>query len=156
MKSLYTSPTFSPAIKKQVSLTGYETDRAKFLGRGGTARRPLVFSTSTQTSVLSGTTGSTLDPICAMQAEVILEPYQTVQVAFITLVAQSRKEALDLARRYQRWSQISRASQDVRLQAEEELAQLNLTSQKVEQIQKLLSPLLYLSNALRAEPACAQ
>ena len=139
-----------------VSLTGYETDRAKFLGRGGTARRPLVFSTSTQTSVLSGRTGSTLDPICAMQAEIIIEPYETVQVAFITLAAQSRKEAIELARRYQRWSQVSRAIQDVRIQAEAELAQLDLTSQKVEQIQKLLSPLVYLSNALRAEPAVLQ
>jgi cyclic beta-1,2-glucan synthetase len=144
---------FFTSNSEDVSLTGYETDRAKFLGRGSTTRRPLVFSTSTQTSVLSCTTGSTLDPICTLQAEVILEPYQTVQVAFMTLAASSRKEALDLARRYHRWSQISRASQDIRLQAEEELAQLNLRSQKVEQIQKLLSPLLYLSNALRAEPA---
>jgi cyclic beta-1,2-glucan synthetase len=137
---------------EDVSLTGCETDREKFLGRGGTTRRPLVFSTSTQTSVLSGTTGSTLDPICALQVEVIVEPYQIVQLAFVTLTAHSRKEALDLARRYRRWSQISRAIQDIRLQAEEELAQLNLTSQKVEQIQKLLSPLLYLSPSLRAEP----
>ncbi|HEX6034851.1 MAG TPA: hypothetical protein VFY83_10470, partial [Anaerolineales bacterium] len=46
--------------------------------------------------------------------------------------------------------------QDVRIQVEDELAQLNLTSQKVEQIQKLLSPLVYLSDALRAEPAVLQ
>ena len=144
---------FFTSNHEEVSLTGYETDRAKFLGRGGTVRRPLVFSTSTQTSVLSGTTGSTLDPICALQAEIVLEPYQTVQLAFLTLSAPSRKEALDLARRYHRWSQISRAIQDVRIQAEEDLAQLNLTSQKVEQIQKLLSPLFYLSHALRADPA---
>ena len=144
---------FFTSNHEDVSLTGYETDRAKFLGRGGTARRPAVFSNPTQTSELSGTTGTTLDPICAMQAEVILQPYETVQIAFITLVAGSRKEAVDLARRYHRWSRVSRAVQDVRLQAEEELAQLNLTSQKVEQIQKLLSPLLYLSNVLRAEPA---
>ena len=144
---------FFTSNNAEVSLTGYETDRAKFLGRGGTVRRPLAFSTSTQTSVLSRTTGSTLDPICALQAEVIIEPYQTVQVAFMTLAANSRKEALDLARRYHRWSQISRANQEIRVQAEEELAQLNLTSQQVRQIQKLLSPLLYLSNALRAEPA---
>ena len=138
---------------EDVNLTGYETDRERFLGRGGTTRRPAVFSPSTQTSVLSGTTGSTLDPICALQAEVIVEPYQTVQVAFVTLTAHSRKEALDLARRYRRWSQIGHAIQNVRIQAEQELAQLNLTSQKVEQIQKLLSPLLYLSSALRAESA---
>jgi len=143
---------FFTSNHEQVSLTGYETDRAKFLGRGGTPRRPAVFTASTQASILSGTTGATLDPICALQAEVVLEPYQTAQVAFITLAAHSRKEAIDLARRYRRWSQLSRTIRDIRVQAENELAQLELTSRKVEQIQKLLSPLLYLSNALRADP----
>ncbi len=139
--------------QEHVSLTGYETDRAKFLGRGGTLRRPAVFLIPNQASVLSKTTGATLDPICSLQAEVVLAPYQTVQMAFITLTAHSRKDAIDLARRYHRWSQIGRATQEIRVQAEQELAQLELTSQKVEQFQKLLSPMLYLSNALRAEPA---
>ncbi len=138
---------------EDVSLTGYETDRAKFLGRGGTLRRPAVFSTPNQASILSKTTGATLDPICSVQAEVVLAPYQTVQIAFITLTAHSRKEIIDLARRYHRWSQIGRATQEIRVQAEHELAQLELTSQKVEQFQKLLSPMLYFSNALRADPA---
>jgi len=138
---------------ERVSLTGYETDRAKFLGRGGTPRRPGVFSTPNQASLLSKTTGATLDPICALQAEIVIAPYQTVQIAFITLATHSRKEAIDLARRYHRWSQLGKAVQDIRVQAENELAQLDLTSRKVEQIQKLLSPLIYISNALRAEPA---
>ncbi|MGB8982756.1 MAG: glucoamylase family protein [Anaerolineales bacterium] len=137
----------------QVSLTGYETDRARFLGRGGTPRRPAVFSVPNQASVLSGTTGATLDPICAMQAEIVVPAYQTAQVIFMTLAARSRKEAIELARRYRRWSQVGRATQEIRLQAEHELAQLDLTSRKVEQIQKLLSPLIYVSPALRAEPA---
>lgn len=138
------------------TLTGYETDRTRFLGRGGTVRRPAVFATSSQSSVLSYTTGATLDPVCALQAEVILEPYQTIQIAFLTLTAHSRKEALQRSRHYQYWPHITRAMQDARRQAEEELAQLNLTSRKIEQFQKLLSPLLYLSNALRAEPALLQ
>lgn len=144
---------FFTSNHEQIGLSGYETDRAKFLGRGGTAQRPGIFSTPNQTSILSNTTGATLDPISALQAELILAPYQTAQVAFVTLTAHSRKEALDLARRYHRWSQIGRAVQEIRVQAEHELAQLHLTSRKIEQIQKLLSPLVYLSSALRAEPA---
>ena len=138
---------------EQIRLTGYETDRAKFLGRGGTTRRPAMLSTPNQTSVLSNTTGATLDRICSLQAEFTLSPYQTAQVAFITLAAHSRREAIDLAHRYRRWSQLGRAMQEIRLQAEHEFEQLKLTSGKVEQIQKLLSPLIYLSNALRIEPA---
>ena len=137
----------------QVSLTGYETDRAKFLGRGGTTRRPAVFLTPNQASILSKTTGATLDPISSMQAEIVLAPYQTVQIAFLTVAAHSRKETLDLARRYQRWAQVGRATQAIRTQAEHELAQLELTSKDIEKFQKLLSPLLYPSSALRAEPA---
>ncbi|RPJ28424.1 MAG: cellobiose phosphorylase [Chloroflexi bacterium] len=144
---------FFTSDHEQISLTGYETDRMQFLGRGGTPRRPAVFSMPNQASTLSGTTGATLDPICALQAEIVLSSYQTAQVIFITLAAHSRKEVIDLARRYRRLSQISRAVQEIRIQAEDELAQLNLTSRKVEQIQKLLSPLIYVSNALRAEPA---
>jgi cyclic beta-1,2-glucan synthetase len=151
-KPIYLAHFFT-SNHEEVSLTGYETDRAKFLGRGGIAQRPAVFSTSNQTSVLSNTTGATLDPICALQAMIILSPYQTTQVAFITLTAHSRKEVIDLAHRYRRWSQIGRAMQDSRLQAEHEFEELELTSQKVEQIQKLLSPLVYFSNVLRAEPA---
>jgi cyclic beta-1,2-glucan synthetase len=151
-KPIYLAHFFT-SNDERVGLTGYETDRAKFLGRGGTTRRPAVFSTPNQASLLSKTTGATLDPICALQAEVVISPYQTTQIAFITLAAHSRKEAIELARRYRRWSQLSRAVQETRLQAENELAQLELTSQKVEQIQKLLSPLVYLSNGLRTEPA---
>ena len=143
---------FFTSSHEQISLTGYETDRLKFLGRGGTPWRPAVFATPNQTSVLSSTAGATLDPICSLQAEIILRPYQTAQVAFLTLAAHSRKEAIDLAQRYRRWSQISRAFQESRIQTEHELAQLNLTSHLVERIQKLLSPLVYLSSALRAQP----
>jgi cyclic beta-1,2-glucan synthetase len=137
---------------EDINLTGYETDRARFLGRGGTPERPVVFSTA-DASRLSGTTGATLDPICALQAEMTLPAYQTTQVAFITLAANSRKEALDVARRYRRWSHLRRVRDDARAHSERELAQLDLTSQKVELIQKLLSPLLYPSPAMRAEPA---
>jgi cyclic beta-1,2-glucan synthetase len=151
-KPIYLAHFFT-SNDEQISLTGYETDREKFLGRGGTPQRPGVFATTRQTSLLSGTTGSTLDPICSVQAEIVLAPYQTAQVAFITLAAHSRREAIELARRYRRWSQIGRAVQEIRIQAENELAQLDLTSRKVERLQKLLSPLIYLSRAMRAEPA---
>src|SRR4030095_14780614 len=100
-------------------------------------------------STLSNTTGATLDPICALQAEITLAPYETVQIAFITLAAHSRREALELARRYRSWPQLSRTIEDARTHVEKELAQLDLTSPDVEQIQKLLSQWRDPSPALR-------
>src|SRR4030095_16322440 len=90
---------FYTSHHEHVELAGYETDRARFIGRGGTSRRPGVF-TATQPSKLSNTPGATLDPICALQAGITLPPYETAQIAFITLAAHSRREALELARRY--------------------------------------------------------
>ncbi|MCJ7434188.1 MAG: hypothetical protein MUO77_11945, partial [Anaerolineales bacterium] len=144
---------FFTSDQEHVKLAGYETDRARFIGRGGTSRNPIVFSVASEASVLSGATGATLDPICALQAEIEMPPYETARIAFVTLAANSRKDAIELARRYRHWPQLNKAIDDARIQAEQELAQLELTSQDVEWIQKLLSPLLYPSPALRAEPA---
>ena len=136
-----------------IELSGFETDRGLFLGRGGTARAPSVFMRTHEASMLSGSTGATLDPICALQAEIAMKPYETAQIAFITVAAGSRKEALQLIYRYRRWSQMSRAVDEARIHAEAEIAQLDITSRDIERFQKLLSPLLYTSHALRADAA---
>ena len=82
--------------------------------------------------MLSGKTGATLDPICALQAEIAMSAYETAQIAFVTLAATSRKEALQLVYRYRRWSQVSRGLADARTRAEEEISQLSITSQEIE------------------------
>src|SRR5512138_3723887 len=60
---------------ERVERTGFETDRRQFLGRGGTDKLPGVLSVPGESSVLSGKTGATLDPICALQAEIAMSPY---------------------------------------------------------------------------------
>ncbi len=72
-------------------------------------------------------------------------------MAFVTIAAGSRREALQLAYRYRRWSQIGRSLSDARTEAARELAQLSVTSREVERFQKLLSPLIYPLPALRAD-----
>lgn len=135
-----------------IELSGYETDRKLFLGRGGTDRAPVVFSAGNEASLLARTTGATLDPVCTLQAEIALKPYETTQIVFATAVAASRKDVLQLVYRYRRWTQISRAIDEARVHAEQEIAQLEITSRDIERFQKLLSPLLYTSPALRADP----
>jgi cyclic beta-1,2-glucan synthetase len=102
---------------------------------------------------LSGTTGSTLDPIFALQTELNLDPYQTIHVAFLTLATPSRKRSIELARHYQRWEHILQALTTAANMAEDEMKHLNLTSRDLEQAQKLLSVLLYPYPGLRANPA---
>ncbi len=102
---------------------------------------------------LAGTTGATLDPIMALGQEIELEPRTTAQVAYVTLAAGSRQDALALAHRYQVWPAINRAFDQARSSSELELRQLDLTTPEVEHIQQLLAVLLYPHPALRAEPA---
>jgi cyclic beta-1,2-glucan synthetase len=135
----------------------HESDRARFLGRGGTVRSPAALGfgqeTFTQQSCgLSGTTGATLDPIMALGQEINLKPHATAQIAYVTLAAGSRQEALALARRYQAFPAINRAFDQARSHSELELRQLGLTTPDVEHIQQLLSVLLYPHAALRADP----
>ncbi|MEA3398020.1 MAG: glucoamylase family protein, partial [Chloroflexota bacterium] len=148
-------------VEGEQELTGaYESDRARFLGRGRTPRSPAALSpihphshTSTLSHGLSGATGATLDPIMALGQEIELEPRATVQVAYVTLAAGARQEALTLARRYQAWPRIRRAFDHARSHSELELQQLDLTAPDVERVQQLLSVLLYPHAALRADPA---
>ena len=142
---------FFVAHSDNIELSGFETDRKLFLGNGGTAKAPSVFLRPNEASMLSGSAGATLDPICALQAEIALKPYETTQIVFVTLAAGSRKEALQLIYRYRRWSQLSRAIDEARIHTEQEIAQLDITSKDIERFQKLLSPLLYTLPALRAD-----
>lgn len=136
-----------------IKLSGYETDRKVFLGRQGTSDFPGVFSGIGDSTGLTGTTGATLDPICAIQADVDLSAYGSAEIAFVTLAAGSRKEALQLVHAYRAWSQITRAFDSARTETAEEAILLNITSQDIERYQKLLSPLLFSLPSLRANPA---
>src|SRR5690606_19045394 len=55
----------------RVGTVSYETDRAEFLGRGGSVRSPAAMR---QAGALSGTTGAVLDPIFAVRTTVRLQP----------------------------------------------------------------------------------
>ena len=125
------------------------------LGQGG-VRSPAALLPRTDQGApggLSGTVGATLDPIMSLQREVDLQPGQTVQLAFLTLAADSRAKLLEVAGRYQGWQAIEHAIGQARSRAELELRQLSLSTVELERIQTLLSALLYPQPALRAASA---
>ena len=128
----------------------YETDRARFLGRGGTPRAPQSL-TETQRRSLSGATGATLDPILSLGIDLELAPGTTGRAStFVTLVGRSRDEVLAVARRYQSRPVIDRAFGLARALIDRELREQELTTQDLESLDRLLSALLYPSAGLRA------
>jgi cyclic beta-1,2-glucan synthetase len=83
----------------------WETDRARFIGRGRSAANPIALDGRG----LSGTTGAVLDPIGALRERIRLAPGASVRVAFATGVAPDRAAALALARKYRDGSAAARA-----------------------------------------------
>ncbi len=126
----------------------HETDRARFLGRGGSVRAPRSLTTVRPRS--PGTTGATLDPLMSLGLDFELAPHTTARIDFLTLVGPNRDEVLAVARRYQRRTMISRAFDQARSLIERELREQELTTQDLESMDRLLSALLYPSARLRA------
>ena len=77
-----------------------------------------------------------------------LDPYETVELAFVTSAADSRYDALAQIARYDGWDAIERVSTHAHAQAEQELRQLALESEELAQMQQLLSALIYPNPAL--------
>ena len=73
-------------IENGVALGGpaYETDRARFLGRGHDIRTPIAMSDG---RALSNTSGTVLDAVFALRKRVRIAPGATAHIAFWTLVA---------------------------------------------------------------------
>ena len=68
----------------------YETDRARFVGRGRTVANPAALE---RNAVLTGATGPVLDPIFSLRRRVHVPSGGTVALAFTTAVAESREQA---------------------------------------------------------------
>jgi cyclic beta-1,2-glucan synthetase len=83
----------------------WETDRARFVGRGRGARNPAALDGR----ALSGTSGAVLDPIGALRERVRLAPGAFVRVTFATGVAPDRSTAVGLVRKYRDASAAARA-----------------------------------------------
>jgi cellobiose phosphorylase len=83
----------------------WETDRARFLGRGRSPASALALDGR----ALSGTTGAVLDPVAAVRERVRLAPGAFVRVTFATGTAENRATALALVRKYRDASAAARA-----------------------------------------------
>ncbi len=132
---------------EQVGPVSYETDRARFVGRGRTTRHPAALSTD---GPLSGTTGAVLDPIFSLRTRVLLAPGQSACVTFTTLVATSRARAIELADRYHHPSAAQRALDLAWTSQQLELRELGLTPADVAQFQEFAGYLCYPRPELRA------
>ncbi|MGD8727293.1 MAG: glucoamylase family protein, partial [Gemmatimonadales bacterium] len=127
----------------------YETDRARFLGRGRGIRTP---QSVIDGGPLSNTAGAVLDPIVSLRHRVAVPANETVNLVFTTLVTSSRSEALEIAEKYRQPATFDRESALAWTQAQVQLHHLRMNQDEAHLFQRLANRLIYTDPTLRATP----
>jgi len=126
-----------------------ETDRSRFVGRGGSLANPAAMQTL---SPLSNTVGSVLDPIIALRRKVILPPFGTAIIDLVVGVAESREIALAQVEKYQSSRMTDRVFDLAWTHSQVTLHQLDVTEADAQLYGRLAGALIYADPARRANP----
>jgi cyclic beta-1,2-glucan synthetase len=124
----------------------FETDRARFLGRGGGVRGPTA---AVNGRPLSGATGTVLDPIFALRRRVRIAPGAMARVDFWTMVASSREDVLDLIDKHRDAGAFERAAALAWTQAQVQLHHLGIDRSASQQYQRLAGHVIHATPMLR-------
>ncbi|HKT80180.1 MAG TPA: glucoamylase family protein, partial [Vicinamibacterales bacterium] len=127
----------------------WETDRGRFLGRGGDVRRPAALDGRP----LSGTTGTVLDPIFSLRQRIRLGPGGSVRLSFATGVARSRESAEALVYKYRDPSAAPRTFALAYTHSQSGLRHLGISADEAMLFERLASRVLYDDQSLRDREA---
>ncbi len=127
----------------------FETDRMKFIGRGNTLESP---DAMTNLKPLSGSQGSVLDPVVAIQYRIILLPEGSVTIDMVTGISISREEALTLVEKYQDKQIADRVFELAWTHSQVVLRQINANETDAQLYGRLASSIIYTNSLLRADP----
>jgi cyclic beta-1,2-glucan synthetase len=131
-------------------VTQFETDRARFIGRGRTIESPIALVGN---ELLSNTTGPVLDPIVSLRQSIRLPPGGTARLSFTTGYADSEDSARRLIEKYHDRRAVARALALASTHSEIEMRHLGLTVEDTMRFQRLAGRLLYGDPRLRSAEA---
>ncbi len=127
--------------------TSFETDRMRFLGRGGSVAAPLAM---TGPGALSGTEGSVLDPIAAIRRQIVIDAGATVTIDMVSGAAETRDAVLHLVDKYQDRRLADRVFELTWTHSQLVLRQLNATEADSQLYSRLAGSVIYANASLRA------
>ncbi len=125
----------------------YETDRARFVGRGQTLREPIAVMDGRP---LTNTVGAVLDPIFSLRTRVRIASGATEHVTFTTLVTSSRQAAEELADKYHNAAAFERVSALAWTHAHVQLHYLRTKPDEAQLFQDLANRLVFSDPWLRS------
>ncbi|HEU0231025.1 MAG TPA: hypothetical protein VFR20_10665 [Burkholderiaceae bacterium] len=127
----------------------YETDRARFIGRGRTLADPAAG----QVESLSGSQGSVLDPVLSIRCPVRLEAGQSATVSFLYGIAENRAACEALIKGFQSQVKVDETFDDAAGARKKTLAKLNLNDSAAALYDRLAARVVYGGAQLRADPS---
>ncbi len=127
-----------------------ETDRFRFVGRGGTLARPAAME---DPGPLSNTVGAVLDPIVSLRRTVTLAPHATAILDLVLGVTESRAAALAQIEKYQGSRMTDRVFDLAWTHNQVTLRHLNASEREAHLYGRLAAALLYADPDRRASPA---
>jgi cyclic beta-1,2-glucan synthetase len=128
----------------------YETDRARFLGRGNTPRTPQAL---TAADALSDTAGSVLDPIVAIRIRVTLAPEQSAVVDMVTGVGADRAACAEMIDKYRDRRLADRVFDLAWTHSQVVRRQINASQADAQLYERLAGLMVYAHPFLRADSA---
>ncbi len=128
----------------------YETDRMQFIGRGNTLVSPYAMTNSKS---LGGSQGSVLDPVVAIQYQIVLEPEGSATIDIVTGISESREGALNLVEKYQDKQIANRVFELAWTHSQVVLRQINASESDAQLYGRLASSIIFANSSLRADPA---
>jgi cellobiose phosphorylase len=131
----------------------YETDRARFLGRGRSTGNPAAMDGGV---ALSGTVGPVLDPVFSLRQRIRVEPGASTALAFTTAAPEDRVLALALAARFSSLETVDRVFDETTAIDMARQAELGLTANDGSLFQRLAAPVLFASPSLRSRESVAR
>lgn len=136
----------------------WETDRARFLGRTGSYRRPEALGSaegaaSQERSRVpwSQDDAGSLDPIFALRRRLDLGPREEGEIAFLTAAGDTRAVALEALQRRRGLAQVHALFEQARLHAGPELREAGVAGDGAQHLQALLSAVLQTRRELRPD-----
>ncbi len=135
----------------------FETDRAKFIGRGRTAENPIALDSADGvprgSARLSNTDGAVLDPIVSIRRNITLSPDGSATVSIISGVAHTREAALGVLEKYCDRHFVERAFEMAWFQSHEVLRHINAVEADAQIFGRLATSVIYANVLRRAAPS---
>ncbi|GLK89369.1 glycoside hydrolase family 94 protein [Pseudomonas turukhanskensis] len=132
-----------------IEAISYETDRARFIGRGRNLSEPAAMDSGNER--LSGSAGSVLDPVVAIRCRITLDPGQTATIDLVTGMGQSREHCLQLIDKYRDKHLADRVFGLAWTHSQVLLRQLNASLSDARLFEQMAASIVYANASLRAD-----